>query len=61
MTGTPDHKQLRPAEAAAPDDDGFSDEERARLHDAIDRGLAASRDGDHVDAEDLVRELLGRR
>lgn len=61
MTGTPDHKQLRAAEAAAPHDDGFCDEERARLHDAIDRGFAASRDGDHVDAENLVRELLGRR
>ncbi len=52
---------LRPAEAAVPDNDGFTEEERARLYDAIDRGLAASRDGDHVDAEELVRELLGQR
>ncbi|MBI5533043.1 MAG: hypothetical protein HY898_10025 [Deltaproteobacteria bacterium] len=41
-------------------DDGFDDAERAALHHAIDKGIAAARAGDHVDAEDFVKELLGR-
>ena len=36
------------------------DDERARLHAALDKGIAAARAGDHSDAEDFVNELLAR-
>ena len=52
---------LRPTEAVVGDDDGFDDEERAALHDAIDDGLAAAHAGDHVDAERFMKELLARK
>ncbi len=42
------------------EEDDFDREERARLHEALDAGIAAGRSGDHVDAEDLIRELLAR-
>ena len=41
-------------------DDGLDDQERGALHQALDEGIAAARAGDHVDAEDFVRELLTR-
>jgi predicted transcriptional regulator len=42
------------------EDDDLDPEERARLHEALDAGIAAARSGDHVDAEEVVRELLAR-
>lgn len=36
----------------------FTQEERQALHQALDEGIAASRAGDHVDAEEFIRELL---
>lgn len=42
------------------EDDDFEPEERARLHEALDVGIAAARAGDHVDAGDFIRELLNR-
>ena len=42
------------------EDDDFEPEERARLHEALDAGIAAARAGDHVDADDFIRELLNR-
>lgn len=39
-------------------DDGIPPEERRRVLAAIDEGLAAVRRGEHVDAEELVNELL---
>lgn len=42
------------------EDDEFSPEERARLHEALDAGIAAGRSGDHTDADDFIRELLAR-
>ena len=42
------------------EDDDFDPEERARLHEALDAGIAAARAGDHVDAEEFIRELLAR-
>jgi hypothetical protein len=42
---------LQPAEATVGlDDDGFTQEERSALHQALDEGIAAARAGDHVDA-----------
>jgi predicted transcriptional regulator len=40
------------------DDDDFTQEERQALHQALDEGVAAARAGDHVDAEEFIRELL---
>jgi hypothetical protein len=42
------------------DDDDFEPEERARLDAALDAGIAAARAGDHVDADEVIRELLAR-
>jgi hypothetical protein len=42
------------------EEDDLDPEERARLHEALDAGIAAGRAGDHIDAEDFVRELLIR-
>ncbi len=53
---------LQPVEAVvAVDEDELDDDERARLHQALDEGIAAARAGNHVDAEDFVNELLARR
>jgi hypothetical protein len=53
---------LRPVEAAvAETEDGFDEDERRALYEALDEGIAAARSGDHVDAEAFVRELLARR
>jgi hypothetical protein len=53
---------LKPVDAAVGDgDDGFDAEERRALHQALDEGIAAARGGDHLDAEDYVRELLTRK
>ena len=41
-------------------EDDFDPEERARLLEALDAGIAAARDGDHVEADEFIRELLGR-
>jgi hypothetical protein len=51
---------LQPVDGRVEIDDGFDDAEREALHRAIDKGLAAARAGDHVDAEEFVKELLGR-
>jgi len=48
---------LQPADDA---DDGLDVEERRALHHALDEGIAAARAGEHVDAEDFMRELLAR-
>ncbi len=53
---------LRPVDAVVHEqDDGFDDNERRALHEAIDEGISAARAGDHVDAEAFVQGLLGRR
>jgi hypothetical protein len=50
---------LQPAEATvAMNDDGFTQEERRALHQALDEGIAAARAGDHVDAAEFVQALL---
>jgi hypothetical protein len=51
---------LRPADAVVGEEDDFDDEERERLNEALDAGIAAARAGDHVDAEEAIRELLTR-
>ncbi len=52
---------LEPVETAAQvEDDGFDDEERRALYAALDEGIIAARNGDHVDAESFVQELLAR-
>lgn len=43
------------------DDDFDDDEERAALMKALDNGIAAARNGEHVDADEFVRELLAPR
>lgn len=53
---------LRPVEALVDEqDDGFGEDERRALHEALDEGIAAARSGDHVDAEAFMQELLARR
>jgi hypothetical protein len=42
-------------------DDGFDDEEREALHQALDEGIVPARAGDHVDAESFTQELLTRK
>ena len=42
------------------EDDDFGPEERARLDAALGAGIAAARAGDHVDADEVIRELLAR-
>ncbi|MEY2460081.1 MAG: hypothetical protein QOG30_1911 [Acidimicrobiaceae bacterium] len=51
---------LQPVDKVAGDIDEFDDEERLALNRALDEGIAAARTGDHVDAEDFVRDLLAR-
>ena len=51
---------LTPADATIKVEDDFEEAEREALHRAIDEGIAAARAGDHVDAENFVKELLGR-
>ena len=52
---------LHPVEAEVGQDDGFDDAERAALMKALDEGIAAARNGDHVDADELVAALLAQR
>ena len=52
--GTALEVDLRPADV----DDGIPPEERKRVLQAIDEGLAAAPRGEHVDAEAFVNELL---
>jgi hypothetical protein len=52
--GTVLEVDLRPADV----DDGIPREERKRVLQAIDEGLAAAHRGEHVDAEEFVNELL---
>jgi hypothetical protein len=52
--GTALEVDLRPAEVS----DGIPPEERKRVLQAIDEGVAAARRGEHVDAEEFVKELL---
>ncbi len=42
------------------EDDEFTPEERARLHEALDASIAAARAGDHVDADEFIQGLLAR-
>lgn len=42
------------------EDADFDPDERARLHGALDAGIAEARSGDHVDADDFIRGLLTR-
>ncbi len=49
---------LQPAEATVDMDDGFSNEERQALRQALDEGIAAARAGDHVDAAEFIQGLL---
>jgi hypothetical protein len=42
------------------EDEDLDPEERARLHEVLDAGIAAARAGDHVDADEFIRELLAR-
>jgi hypothetical protein len=51
---------LHPVEAEVGEDDGFDEQERAALLPALDTGIAAARSGEHVDADELARELLAR-
>jgi hypothetical protein len=53
---------LQPADAITSDaDDDFDDEERARLFQALDEGIAQARAGQCVDAEGFIAELLARK
>ena len=53
---------LQPANVLVEVGDASVDEDdRARLHQALDEGITAARSGDHVDAEEFVKELLARR
>lgn len=52
---------LHPVEAEVGRDDDFDDADRAALMKALDDGIAAARNGDHVDADELVEELLAQR
>lgn len=52
---------LHPVEAEVGQGDGFDDEERAALMQALDDGLSAARNGEHVDADELVQDLLAQR
>lgn len=52
---------LHPVEAEVGQDDGFDDDERAALMSALDKGIAAARNGDHVDADEFVQDLLAQR
>ena len=58
MTDLPDGTVLHvvPVE----DDPHLDAEERERILRAIDEGQAAARRGEHVDAEELVKELMAR-
>jgi len=48
---------LRPVD----DDDDYSDEERAALHAALERGSEQARLGQVVDADEVISGLLARR
>ncbi len=50
--------ELRPVDD---DDDDYSDEERAALHAALERGSEQARLGQVVDADEVIRGLLARR
>jgi hypothetical protein len=52
---------LHPVEAEVGQVDGFDEEERDALFNALDEGIAAARRGDHADADQFVQELLTRR
>ena len=47
-------------EAEVGQDDGFDEAERAALMSALDDGIAAAKAGEHVDAEELVQDLLAQ-
>ncbi len=53
---------LQAAEAAVGDGkDEHERAEKARLHQALEQGIAAARAGEHSDAETFVNELLARK
>ena len=52
---------LGPVEAELGQDDGFADEQRAALTAALDRGIAAARNGEDVAADELDQDLLAQR
>ncbi len=47
-------------ELSVVDCEDFDPQERERLHEALDAGIAAARSGEHVDADEFIRELLAR-
>jgi hypothetical protein len=51
---------LRPVDEDDEEDDGFTDEERAALHAALERGSEQARVGKVVDADDVIRRLTAR-
>ncbi len=52
---------LCPVEAEVGQDDGFDEDERAALLKALENGMVAARKGEHVDADEFVRDLLAQR
>lgn len=47
--------------AASDPDDDLDDEQRARLHDAIDRGIDELKQGRGIPAQDVIDELKRKR
>jgi hypothetical protein len=45
----------------ADDSDDFDEQERARLHDSLRRGMAQARAGQLTDADEVIGKLLARR
>jgi len=45
---------------AVVEDDGMTDEERARLHESLRRSIAQARAGQLVDGDQVIRRLLAR-
>jgi hypothetical protein len=52
---------LHPVDAEVGQNDGFDDEQRAAVMNALDEGITAARRGEHSDADELVQELLARK
>jgi len=44
----------------ADETDDFDDEERARLHESLRRGIAQARAGELIDADAVISKLLAR-
>lgn len=52
---------LHPLEAEVGQDDGLDDEERAALMKALDNGIVAARNGEHIDADEFIADLLAQK